>query len=92
MSGEEIRSIGCGPIGAFISAAVASLYFNWQVKHWCRWIPTKFGNKEPCFLTSRDSHHESAVAQPSILAHLASAISRQCIASQSGLDLRASAS
>lgn len=46
MSGEEIRSIGCGPIGAFFSAAVASLWFNWQVKRWSRWIPTKFGEKE----------------------------------------------
>jgi len=46
MSGEEMRSIGCGPIGAFFSSAVASLWFNWQVKHWSHWIPTRFGEKE----------------------------------------------
>ena len=45
MSAEQIRSIGCGPIGAVISAVFASLIFNWQVKHWSRWIPTKVGEK-----------------------------------------------
>ena len=46
MSAEQIRSIGCGLIGAMISAIIASLIFNWQVKHWFRWIPSKFGEKE----------------------------------------------
>jgi hypothetical protein len=45
MSAEEIRSIGCGPIGAFISAIIASLYFNWQVRHWSHQIPSKFHEK-----------------------------------------------
>lgn len=46
MSVEQIRSIGCGPIGAVISAIIASLIFNWQVRHWSRWIPTKCGQKD----------------------------------------------
>lgn len=46
MSAEQIRSIGCGPVGAVISAIIASLIFNWQVKHWSRWIPSEFGKKE----------------------------------------------
>jgi len=46
MSSEQIRSIGCGPVGAVVSAIIASLIFNRQVKHWSRWIPSKFGNKE----------------------------------------------
>jgi len=45
MSAEEIRSIGCGPIGAVISAVIASLFFHWQVKRWSRWMPTKVGEK-----------------------------------------------
>ena len=43
---ERIRSIGCGPIGAILSAILASIVFHWQVRHWSRWIPTKFGEKE----------------------------------------------
>ena len=46
MSAEEIRSIGCGPIGAFFSATIASLIFNWQVRRWSHRIPKKFGRKE----------------------------------------------
>jgi hypothetical protein len=46
MSPEQIKSIGCGPIGAVISAIVASLIFNWQVKRWSRWIPLNCGEKE----------------------------------------------
>jgi hypothetical protein len=46
MSAEEIRSIGCGPIGAFISAIIASLIFNWQVRRWSHRIPSKFHDKE----------------------------------------------
>jgi len=46
MSAEQIRSIGCGPIGALISVIIASLIFHWQAKHWSRWIPSKFGRKE----------------------------------------------
>jgi hypothetical protein len=45
MSAEQIRAIGCGPIGAILSAIIASLVFRWQVKHWTRWIPTKVGEK-----------------------------------------------
>ena len=45
MSAEEIRSIGCGPIGAFISALIASMVFNWQVRHWSHRIPSKFHEK-----------------------------------------------
>jgi hypothetical protein len=45
MSAEEIRSIGCGPIGAFISAIIASIVFNWQVRHWSHQIPSKFNEK-----------------------------------------------
>lgn len=45
MSAEQIRAIGCGPIGAILSAIVASLVFHWQVKHWSRWIPAKVGEK-----------------------------------------------
>jgi hypothetical protein len=46
MSAEQIRSIGCGPIGAVISAIIASLIFHWQVKRWTRWIPSEFANKK----------------------------------------------
>jgi hypothetical protein len=46
MTHEQIRSIGCGPIGTVISAIVASLIFNWQVKRWSRWIPSSCGKKE----------------------------------------------
>jgi hypothetical protein len=46
MSAEEIRSIGCGPIGALISAIIASLIFHWQVKRWSHRTPSKFGQKE----------------------------------------------
>jgi hypothetical protein len=46
MSAEEIRSIGCGPIGAFFSAIIASLIFNGQVRRWFHRIPTKFHAKE----------------------------------------------
>ncbi len=46
MSAEQIRSIGCGPIGAAISAVIASLIFSWQVKRWSHRIPSKFGGKE----------------------------------------------
>jgi hypothetical protein len=46
VSSEEIRSIGCGPVGAFISALIASLIFNWQVRHWSHRIPSKFHDKE----------------------------------------------
>jgi hypothetical protein len=45
MSVEQIRAIGYGPIGAILSAIIASLVFHWQVKHWSRWIPTKVGEK-----------------------------------------------
>ena len=45
MSAEQIRSIGCGPVGAVASAIVASLLFRWQVKKWDRWVPMKFGGK-----------------------------------------------
>jgi hypothetical protein len=45
MSAEQIRSTGCGPIGAAISAIIASLIFTWQVKRWSHRLPTKFGNK-----------------------------------------------
>jgi hypothetical protein len=45
MSAEEIRSIGCGPIGAFFSAMIASLIFNWQVRRWSHRIPSEFGGK-----------------------------------------------
>lgn len=45
MSAEQIRSIGCVPIGAVISALIASLIFNWQVKRWSHRIPLKFGDK-----------------------------------------------
>jgi hypothetical protein len=46
MSAEEIRSIGCGPIGALISAIIGSLIFNWQTRRWSHLIPSKFGKKE----------------------------------------------
>jgi hypothetical protein len=46
MSDEQIRSIGCGPIGALISAIIGSLIFHWQVRRWSRWIPSKFGKKD----------------------------------------------
>ncbi|MGO8764062.1 MAG: hypothetical protein ACLQSR_02875 [Limisphaerales bacterium] len=46
MSAEQIRSVGYGPIGALISAVIASLIFNWQVKRWSHRIPSKFGEKE----------------------------------------------
>ena len=45
MSVEQIRSIGCGPIGAVFSAIIAALIFHWQVRHWSRWIPSKCGDK-----------------------------------------------
>ncbi len=45
MTGEQIRAIAVGPIGAILSAIIASLVFHWQVKHWSRWIPTKVGEK-----------------------------------------------
>jgi drug/metabolite transporter (DMT)-like permease len=45
MSAEEIRSIGCGPIGGLISAIIASVIFNWQVRRWSHRIPSKFGEK-----------------------------------------------
>ena len=45
MSAEQIQAIACGPIGAFISAAIASLVFHWQVKRWSRRIPVEFGEK-----------------------------------------------
>ncbi len=46
MSAEQIRSIGFGPIGALISAIIASLIFNWQARRWAHRIPSKFGEKE----------------------------------------------
>jgi hypothetical protein len=46
MSAEQIRAIGCGPIGALISAIIGSLIFNWQVKRWSHRISSKFGNKQ----------------------------------------------
>jgi integral membrane sensor domain MASE1 len=46
MSAEQIRSIGCGPIGALISAIIGSLIFNWQVRRWSHRIPSNFGQKE----------------------------------------------
>ncbi len=45
MSAEQIRSVGCGPIGALISAIIASLIFNWQVRRWSHRIPLNFGEK-----------------------------------------------
>jgi hypothetical protein len=45
MNAEQIRSIGCGPVGALASAFVAGLIFKWQIKKWSRWIPTKVGQK-----------------------------------------------
>jgi len=45
MSDEQIRAIGCGPVGAILSATIASLFFHWQVKRWSRWIPTKVSGK-----------------------------------------------
>jgi drug/metabolite transporter (DMT)-like permease len=46
MSAEQIRSIGCGPIGALFSAVIASIVFNWQAKRWAHRIPSNFGKKE----------------------------------------------
>ena len=46
MSAEEIRSIGCGPIGALISTVIVSSIFNWQVKRWSHLMPMKFGHKK----------------------------------------------
>ncbi len=46
MSAEQIRTIGCGPIGALISAIIGSLIFNWQARRWTHRIPSKFGKKE----------------------------------------------
>jgi hypothetical protein len=43
---DQIRSIGCGPIGAVVSAILASLIFNWQAKRWSRWVPLKCGKKD----------------------------------------------
>jgi hypothetical protein len=45
MNADQIHSIGCGPIGAVISAIIASTVFHWQVRHWSRWIPSKCGEK-----------------------------------------------
>ncbi|HEX3797632.1 MAG TPA: hypothetical protein VH413_02930 [Verrucomicrobiae bacterium] len=45
MTAEQLRSIGCGPIGAIFSAMVASLIFRWQVKRWAPSIPKKVGKK-----------------------------------------------
>jgi hypothetical protein len=38
--------MGCGLIGAVLSAVIASLIFNWQVKRWSPRIPSRFGEKE----------------------------------------------
>jgi drug/metabolite transporter (DMT)-like permease len=46
MTAEHIRSIGCGPIGAFASAIVGSLVFHWQVRRWSHLIPTNAGKKD----------------------------------------------
>lgn len=46
MSAEQIRSIGNGPIGAILSALVASIIFHWQVRCWAHRMPTKFGKKD----------------------------------------------
>jgi hypothetical protein len=46
MSAEQIRSIGCGPIGAVFSAVIASLIFHWQVRRWAHRIPSNFDKKE----------------------------------------------
>jgi hypothetical protein len=46
MSAEEIRAIGCGPIGAVFSAVIASIVFNWQAKRWAHRIPSNYGKKE----------------------------------------------
>ena len=46
MSTEQIRSIGCGPIGGIAAAIIGSLIFYWQVKRWSQRIPSKFGQKE----------------------------------------------
>jgi hypothetical protein len=46
MSAEQIWSIGWGPIGALISAIIASSIFHWQIKRWSHRIPSKFGQKE----------------------------------------------
>jgi hypothetical protein len=45
MTVEQMRAISVGPVGAIVSAIIASLVFQWQVKHWSRWIPTKVGEK-----------------------------------------------
>jgi ABC-type transport system involved in cytochrome c biogenesis permease subunit len=45
MSAEQIRAVGCGPIGAILSAIIASLVFRWQAKHWSHWIPVKVREK-----------------------------------------------
>jgi hypothetical protein len=45
MSGEQIRAIGNGTTGAILSAIIAGLIFQWQIKHWSRWIPAKVGEK-----------------------------------------------
>lgn len=45
MSAGQIQSIVCGPIGAVISAIIASFVFNWQVKRWSHRLPAKFGKK-----------------------------------------------
>jgi hypothetical protein len=46
MSAEQIRLIGCGPIGALISVIIASSIFHWQVKRWSHRLPSNFGKKE----------------------------------------------
>lgn len=46
LNNEQIRSVGCGPLGGVISAVIGSLIFNWQVKRWSHRIPTKFDGKE----------------------------------------------
>jgi hypothetical protein len=45
MNAEQIRSVGCGPVGAIISALIASIVFHWQAKRWSTWIPTKVWKK-----------------------------------------------
>jgi hypothetical protein len=46
MSAEQIWSTGCVPIDVVVAAIVASIIFNWQVKHWSYHIPSNFGKKE----------------------------------------------
>lgn len=56
MNAEQLRSIFCGPIGALISAVLASLVFHWQAKRWAHRIPSEYGGKEQRQLLKEYKH------------------------------------